>query len=202
LKLIRDRDCIPCWWRRRIGHVFLPWFCGSLPRPGDEGKVRGQIRLSSKCRDSTRANDQNDVRRSRSATVTLDEYCALDESCALIMKPFGKDSAILRFEEFAPNSDIYARVADELDVYFRPMDPPPATKSEAAARAIFMVRNLGFFSANRSAGEAAAMLGLTMTELCSRPIADDVMEFLAGHLLAGHQAALGRGFAGATETVQ
>jgi hypothetical protein len=146
--------------------------------------VRGQVRLSSKCRDSTRANDQNDVRRSRSATVTLDEYCALDESCALIMKPFGKDSAILRFEEFAPNSDIYARVADELDVYFRPMDPPPATKSEAAARAIFMVRNLGFFSANRSAGEAAAMLGLTMTELCSRPIADDVMEFLAGHLLA------------------
>src|SRR5271155_2552798 len=40
LKLIRDRDCIPCWWRRRIGHVFLPWFCGSRPRPGDEGKAR------------------------------------------------------------------------------------------------------------------------------------------------------------------
>jgi CRP-like cAMP-binding protein len=59
-----------------------------------------------------------------------------------------------------------------------------------------MVRNLGFFSAHRSPGEAAVMLGLTLRELCGRPIADDVMEFLAQHLLSARQAALRRGFAG------
>jgi hypothetical protein len=134
--------------------------------------------------------------------VTLEQYCALDEGCALIMQPFGEDSAAIRVEEFAPNCDIYTRVAEDLDVYFQRMDPLPATKSEAVARAIFMVRNLGFFSAHRSPGEAAVMLGLTMTELCGRPIADDVMEFLAEHLLSARQAALRRGFAGASETVQ
>jgi hypothetical protein len=104
--------------------------------------------------------------------MTLSEYCALDEGCALIMEPFGSDSAILRFEEFAPNSDIYARVADELDVYFRRMNPPAVSKNEGVARAIFMVRNLGFFSAHRSPGEAAVMLGLTLRDLCGRPIAE------------------------------
>jgi hypothetical protein len=65
-----------------------------------------------------------------------------------------------------------------------------------------MVRNLGFFSSHRSPGEAAIMLGLTLRELCGRPIADDVMEFLAEHLLSARQVALRRGFAGETETVQ
>jgi hypothetical protein len=134
--------------------------------------------------------------------MTLAEYCKLDEGCALIMEPFGSDSAILRFEEFAPNSDTYARVADELDVYFQRMNPLPVSKNEGVARAVFMVRNLGFFSAHRSPAEAAAMLGLTMTELCGGPIAHDAMQFLAGHLLAARQAALRRGFAGVAETVQ
>jgi hypothetical protein len=134
--------------------------------------------------------------------MTLAEYCALDEGCALIMQPFGDDSAILRFEEFSPNSDIYARVAHELDIYFQRMDPFPATKNEAVARAIFMVRNLGFFSAHRSPGEAAVMLGLTLRELCGGPIADDVMEFLAEHLLSARQAALRRGFSGTVGAVQ
>jgi len=42
------------------------------------------------------------------------------------------------------------------------------------------------------------MLGLTLRELCGRPIAEDVMEFLAEHLLSARQAALRRGFAGAS----
>jgi hypothetical protein len=134
--------------------------------------------------------------------MTLVEYCALDEGCALIMDAFGSDSAVLRFEEFAPNADIYGRVAEELDIYFQRMNPPPISKNEAVARAIFMVRNLGFFSAHRGPGEAAVMLGLTLRELCGRPVADDVMEFLAEHLLSARQAALRRGFAGASETVQ
>jgi hypothetical protein len=47
------------------------------------------------------------------------------------------------------------------------------------------------------------MLGLTLRELCDGPIADDVMEFLAEHLLSARQAALRRGFAAAAvETVQ
>jgi hypothetical protein len=133
--------------------------------------------------------------------MTLGEYCRLDPDCALIMQPFGDDSAMLRFEEFSPNSDIYARVADELDVYFQMMDPFPATKNEAVARAIFMVRNLGFFSAHRSPGEAAVMLGLVLRELCGAPIGEDVMMFLAEHLLSARQAALRGGFAGASETV-
>jgi hypothetical protein len=128
--------------------------------------------------------------------MTLQEYFRLDGGCALIMEPFGEDSAKIRMEEFLPNSDIYARVADELVPYFERMDPPPPNKNEAVARAIFMVRNLGFFSAHRSPGEAAVMLGLTLRELCGRPIADDVMEFLAQHLLSARQAALRRGFAG------
>jgi hypothetical protein len=128
--------------------------------------------------------------------MTLQEYFRLDGGCALIMEPFGEDSAKIRMEEFLPNSDIYARVADELVPYFERMDPPPPNKNEAVARAIFMVRNLGFFSAHRSPGEAAVMLGLTLRELCRRPIADDVMEFLAQHLLSARQAALRRGFAG------
>jgi hypothetical protein len=122
--------------------------------------------------------------------------------CALIMEPFGQDSAVLRFEEFAPNADIYGRVANELSIDFQRMNPPPVSKNEAVARAIFMVRNLGFFSAHCSPGEAAVMLGLTLRELCGRPIAGDVMEFLAGHLLSARQAALRRGFAGAAETLQ
>jgi hypothetical protein len=134
--------------------------------------------------------------------MTLAEYCALDEGCALVMQPYGEDSAALRLEEFAPRSAIYERVAEDLDGYFQKMDPAPATKSEAVARAIFMVRNLGFFSAHRSQGEAAVMLGITMREVCSAPIGDDVMEFLAEHLLSARQAALRRGFAGATGTVQ
>jgi len=134
--------------------------------------------------------------------MTLDEYCRLDPSCALIMKPFGQDSAKIRLEDFLPNSDIYARVADELNVYFQRMNPPPVSKNEAVARAIFMVRNLGFFSAHRSPGEAAVMLGLTLRELCGGPIGEDVMEFLAQHLLSARQAALRRGFAGAPEALQ
>jgi hypothetical protein len=134
--------------------------------------------------------------------VTLQEYCALDEGCALIMQPFGEDSAKIRIEEFAPNSDIYGRVADELSVYFQRMDPLPISKNEAVARTIFMVRNLGFFSAHRSPGEAAVMLGLIVRDLCGGPIGEDVMEFLAQHLLSARQAALRRGFAGASETVQ
>jgi hypothetical protein len=134
--------------------------------------------------------------------VTLQEYCRLDGGCALIMEPFGEDSAVLRFEEFAPNSDIYGRVADELAPSFERMDPPPFSKNEGVARAIFMVRNLGFFSAHRSPGEAAVMLGLTLREICGGPIGEDVMEFLAEHLLSARQAALRRGFAGAAETVQ
>src|SRR5277367_1808880 len=121
--------------------------------------------------------------------MTLREYCRLDGGCALIMEPFGEDSAKIRLEEFAPNCDIYGRVADELAPYFERMDPPPFSKNEAVARAIFMVRNLGFFSAHRSPGEAAVMLGLTLRELCDGPIADDVMEFLAEHLLSARQAA-------------
>jgi hypothetical protein len=134
--------------------------------------------------------------------MTLDEYCRLDPDCERLMEPFGSDSSILRFEEFAPNSDIYGRVADELNGYFQRMDPPPFTKNEGVARAVFMVRNLGFFSAHRSPGEAAVMLGLTLKELCAHPLADDVMEFLAEHLLSARQAALRRGFAGAPEALQ
>jgi hypothetical protein len=134
--------------------------------------------------------------------VTLQEYCRLDPECNLVMDAFGSDSAVLRFEEFAPNADIYGRIADELNIYFQRMNPPPVSKNEAAARAIFMVRNLGFFSSHRSPGEAAVMLGLTLRELCDGPIADDVMEFLAEHLLSARQAALRCGFAGASETVQ
>jgi hypothetical protein len=134
--------------------------------------------------------------------MTLDEYCRLDPACERLMQPFGSDSAVLRFEEFAPNSDIYGRVADELNVYFQRMDPPPVSKNEAVARAVFMVRNPGFFSAHRSPGEAAVMLGLTLRELCGAPIGEDVMEFLAEHLLSARQAALRGGFASASETVQ
>jgi hypothetical protein len=134
--------------------------------------------------------------------MTLEGYCALDEGCALIMEPFGEDSAVLRFEEFAPNSDIYGRVADELAPCFERMDPPPFSKNEGVARAVFTVRNLGFFSAHCSPGEAAVMLGLTLRELCGRPIADDVMEFLAEHLLSARQAALRRGFAAPSDAVQ
>jgi hypothetical protein len=134
--------------------------------------------------------------------MTLDEYCRLDPDCERLMEPFGSDSSILRFEEFAPNSDIYGRVADELAPYFERMDPPPFSKNEGVARAVFMVRNLGFFSAHRSPGEAAVMLGLTLKELCAHPLADDVMEFLAEHLLSARQAALRRGFAGAPEALQ
>ena len=65
---------------------------------------------------------------------------------------FGEDSARLRFEEFAPRSDIYARVADELDVYFQRMDPLPVSKNEGVARALFMVRNLA--SSRRIAAQA------------------------------------------------
>lgn len=72
------------------------------------------------------------------------------------------------------------------------MDPPPAAKSEAVARAIFMVRNLGFFSAHRSPGEAAVMLGMIPREFCGAPIGEDVIEFLAEHLLSARQAALRR----------
>jgi hypothetical protein len=83
------------------------------------------------------------------------------------------------------------------------MEPPPASKNEATARALFMVRNLGFFSANRSAGEAAVMLGVALKEVCGgRDIEDDVMNFLAEHLLSARQAALRRGYASATEMVQ
>ena len=135
--------------------------------------------------------------------MTLEEYCSLDEGCALVMQPFGQDSAALRVEEFVPNSDIYARVAEDLDVYFQRMNPAPATKSEAVARAIFMVRNLGFFSAHRSPGETAVMLGTILGELCGAPIGEDVMQFLAEHLLSARQAALRRGFAGdATQVLQ
>ena len=134
--------------------------------------------------------------------MTLQEYCRLDGGCALIMEPFGEDSAKIRIEEFPPNSDIYGRVADELNGYFQRMDPPPVSKNEAVARTIFMVRNLGFFSAHRSPGEAAVMLGLTLKELCDGPIGEDVMEFLAEHLLSARQAALRGGFAGASESMQ
>ena len=134
--------------------------------------------------------------------MTLAEYCSIDPGCALVMQPYGDESAALRLEEFAPNSAIYERVAEDLVVYFQRMDPAPATKSEAVARAIFMVRNLGFFSSHRSPGEAAVMLGMTLGELCGGPIGEDVMEFLAEHLLSARQAALRRGFAGATGTVQ
>jgi hypothetical protein len=135
--------------------------------------------------------------------LTLDEYFALDEGFALIVQPFGEGSASLRFEEFAPNCDIYTRVANDLAGYFSRMEPPPASKNEATARALFMVRNLGFFSANRSAEEAAVMLGVALKEVCGGgPIEDDVMVFLAGHLVAARQAALRRGFAGASETLQ
>ena len=65
-----------------------------------------------------------------------------------------------------------------------------------------MVRNLGFFSAHRNPGEAAVMLGMTLRELCGGPIGEDVMEFLAQHLLSARQAALHRGFAGASEALQ
>jgi hypothetical protein len=118
------------------------------------------------------------------------------------MEPFGEDSARIRIEEFAPNSDIYARVAEDLDVCFQRMNPFPVSKNEATARAIFMVRNLGFFSSHRSPGEAAVMLGLILRELCDGPIGEDVTEFLAQHLLSARQAALRRGFAAATGTVQ
>jgi hypothetical protein len=47
------------------------------------------------------------------------------------------------------------------------------------------------------------MLGVALKELCGGgPIEDDVMVFLAGHLVVARQAALNRGFAGASETVQ
>ena len=134
--------------------------------------------------------------------MTLHEYCALDEGCGLIMQPFGEGSAVLRFEEFAPNSDIYTRVADELGLCFQQMDPPRASKNEAVARAIFMVRNLGFFSAHRSPGEAAVMLGMILRELCGAPIGEDGMEFLAEHLLSARQAALRRGSGRASESLQ
>jgi hypothetical protein len=134
--------------------------------------------------------------------MTLAEYCSLDEGCALVMQPFGEDSAKIRAEEFAPNCDIYTRIAEDLDGYFQRMNPAPASKNEAVARAIFMVRNLGFFSAHRSPGEAAVMLGMTLRDLCAAPIGEDVMEFLAEHLLSARQAALRRGFAGASEAVQ
>jgi hypothetical protein len=134
--------------------------------------------------------------------MTLDEYCRLDPDCERLMEPFGSDSAVLRFEEFAPNADVYGRLADELNIYLQRMNPPPVSKNEAVARAIFMVRNLGFFSAHRSPGEAAVMLGLILRDLCGGPIADDVMEFPAQHLLSARQAALRHGFAGASETVQ
>jgi hypothetical protein len=133
--------------------------------------------------------------------MTLQEYCRLDPECNLVMDAFGDDSCVLRFEEFAPNSDIYGRVADELAPYFQRMNPPPFSKNEGAARAVFMVRNLGFFSAHCSPGEVAVMLGLTLRELCCAPIGKDVMEFLAEHLLSARQAALRRGFAGASPAV-
>jgi hypothetical protein len=134
--------------------------------------------------------------------MTLDEYFGFDEGFSLIAEPFGDGSVRLRFEEFAPNCDIYTRLANDLAGYFSRMEPPPASKNEATARALFMVRNLGFFSANRSAGEAAVMLGVALKELCGGgPIEDDVMVFLAGHLVAARQAALRRGFAGASETL-
>ena len=82
------------------------------------------------------------------------------------------------------------------------MNPAPATKNEAVARAIFMVRNLGFFSAHRGADEAAVLLGLTLRDLCGDSISDDVMEFLAQHLLSARLAALSCGFASASGTVQ
>jgi len=46
--------------------------------------------------------------------MTLQEYCRLDRGCALIMEPFGEDSAKIRLEDFLPNCDIYGRVADEI----------------------------------------------------------------------------------------
>ena len=134
--------------------------------------------------------------------MNLQQYFGLDPGAELILEPFGQDSAKIRLEDFLPNSDIYGRVADELEPYFERMDPPPFSKNEAVARAIFMVRNLGFFSAHHSPGEAAGMLGLIVRELCDGPIAADVMEFLAEHLLSARQAALRGGFAGASETVQ
>jgi hypothetical protein len=135
-------------------------------------------------------------------TMTLQEYCRLDPDCNLVMESFGEDSAMIRREEFLPNADIYGRVAEELDVYFQRMNPPPFNKNEATARAIFMVRNLGFFSAHRSPAEAAVMLGLILKELCDGPTAEDVLEFLAEHMLSARQAALRGGFVGAPETVQ
>jgi hypothetical protein len=135
--------------------------------------------------------------------MTLDEYFALDEGFALIVMPFGEGSAKIRYEEFAPNFDIYTRVANDLADYFSIMDPLPTSKSEATARAIYMVRSFGFFSSHQSAGAAAVGLGLMLRDLCGGgPIEDDVMVFLAGHLVAARQAAIQRGYAGASETVQ
>jgi hypothetical protein len=135
--------------------------------------------------------------------LTIDEYLALDEGFGLVVEPFGEGSAMVRREEFGPKADIYARTAKALAGYYARMEPPPASKNEATARALFMVRNLGFFSANRSAVEAAVMLGVALKEVCGgAPIEEDVAVFLAQHLIEARQAALRRGFAGASETVQ
>ena len=60
--LIRDRDCIPCWWRRVV--LVMSSSLGFIrvsPAPRrrrGQGAVRSDV--CSKCRDSTRANDQHD----------------------------------------------------------------------------------------------------------------------------------------------
>ena len=82
------------------------------------------------------------------------------------------------------------------------MEPPPASKNEATARALLMVRKLGFFSADLSDVEAAAMMGMTLMGLCGGSITDDVMDFMYGHLVAARQAAIQRGYVGASKTAQ
>ena len=70
--------------------------------------------------------------------MTLQEYFRLDGGCALIMEPFGEDSAKIRMEEFLPNSDTPALAS--------PMSWCPTSSALIRRRPIRMRQWRGRFS--------------------------------------------------------
>ena len=74
---------------------------------------------------------------------------------------------------------------------------------EGLARIILQLRMLGFFNANRTVDEMGPMIVAKIGSLSGgEPIDPAAAEVIISHAFLGRVAALNRGFAGASETVQ
>jgi hypothetical protein len=118
------------------------------------------------------------------------------------MESWGQGSCALRAAEFERNIDLYTHVAHELDGFAACMNPPPGSDSEVVGRTLLIFRVHGFFSAHRTVEEVVDVTWGMVLDLNGAPIDPVAMDCLTAQVFAGRQAALRRGFAGATETVQ